>query len=367
MKIQTVATPILSLTLASRLTEGHTIQPGQPKLGQVGGGQVKINDEINFNGHKSVKEVADFYEVSMQDALRMANEGSFCGFDDNAHRIKNNGVSWSWVNQNDHNNKRVNKKLVTFQVEVDPNLTGDYDKVNGGLKMFPPRLQCRAIIMALETWQKYADVQFIELERKDGIKTCSQYISPECYQRYTKPKKTKDERPMMNIGFGSGYHQVVEPCGYPFDSEWGTLAHAYGPGTWGIEGDTHFDKMERWTYRTGKHGSSLSSGPDLYIVAFHEFGHALGLPHNSYTDSIMYPTYAWKEWTKKWTVNSYDVSLIQSMYGPQSKKIRSCFAPAKRSRKMQMWMTKRLGRKGSRKWEENWPLMSPREYADIVG
>merc|ERR1719220_2608549 len=66
------------------------------------------------------------------------------------------------------------------------------------------------------------------------------------------------------------------------------------------------------------------------IVAFHEFGHALGLPHNSYERSIMYPTYAWKDWKKGWEVEPYDVQLIQNLYGPQTKRIRSCFAKAKR-------------------------------------
>ena len=105
----------------------------------------------------------------------------------------------------------------------------------------------------------------------------------------------------MRIGFGSGWHGVgpEDPqCGYPFDNEWGVLAHAFYPGYNTMDGDLHFDYNEAWTFAAQ---SSKYSGPDLMQVGFHELGHALGLPHNSYRQSIMYPTYAWKEWKCKKT------------------------------------------------------------------
>ncbi|XP_050957768.1 matrix metalloproteinase-25 [Labeo rohita] len=85
----------------------------------------------------------------------------------------------------------------------------------------------------------------------------------------------------IKVTFVNGYHED----GYPFDGKGGTLAHAFFPGKGDLAGETHFDDGESWSY------GDWSSSTDLFTVAVHEFGHALGLFHSSSNDSIMKPYY----------------------------------------------------------------------------
>ncbi|TRY82689.1 hypothetical protein DNTS_007593 [Danionella cerebrum] len=76
-----------------------------------------------------------------------------------------------------------------------------------------------------------------------------------------------EDRADIRISFARSLHDD----GYPFDGKGGTLAHAFFPG----DSDCEFD----------------DSGTDLFAVAVHEFGHALGLSHSSSLPSIMRPYY----------------------------------------------------------------------------
>ncbi|XP_008048020.2 matrix metalloproteinase-17, partial [Carlito syrichta] len=73
---------------------------------------------------------------------------------------------------------------------------------------------------------------------------------------------------------------------YPFDGPGGTVAHAFFPGNHHTAGDTHFDDDEAWTFR-----SADAHGMDLFAVAVHEFGHAIGLSHVATARSVMRPYY----------------------------------------------------------------------------
>ncbi|XP_032183836.1 matrix metalloproteinase-25 isoform X1 [Mustela erminea] len=131
--------------------------------------------------------------------------------------------------------------------------------------------------------------------------------------------------PDILIDFARAYHQDS----YPFDGQGGTLAHAFFPGEHPISGDTHFDDEETWTY-----GSKDGEGTDLFAVAVHEFGHALGLGHSSAPNSIMRPFYQGPVGEPhKYRLSQDDREGLQQLYGkvpetPYDKPTRKPLAPA---------------------------------------
>lgn len=115
----------------------------------------------------------------------------------------------------------------------------------------------------------------------------------------------------------------------PFDGPNNLLAHAYPPGE-GIGGDVHFDEDENWTKdSTGDilllpccptkgdspeqpFDGALSLAYNLFIVAAHELGHALGMGHSSDPGALMYSFYSY---TKGFLLSEDDIKGIQDLYG----------------------------------------------------
>uniref|UniRef100_A0A8C5NZF1 Matrix metallopeptidase 25 n=1 Tax=Jaculus jaculus TaxID=51337 RepID=A0A8C5NZF1_JACJA len=138
---------------------------------------------------------------------------------------------------------------------------------------------------------------------------------------------SQHQEPDILIHFARAYHQDS----YPFDGPGGTLAHAFFPGEHPISGDTHFDDEETWTF-----GLKDGEGIDLFAVAVHEFGHALGLGHSSAPDSIMRPFYQGPVGNPdKYRLSQDDRDGLQQLYGkgprtPHDEPTRQPLAPPPR-------------------------------------
>ncbi|XP_044140767.1 matrix metalloproteinase-18-like [Bufo gargarizans] len=111
----------------------------------------------------------------------------------------------------------------------------------------------------------------------------------------------------IEIQFVSGDHGDNSP----FDGPDGILAHAFQPGPL-IGGDTHFDDAETFTKNSQQY--------NLFLVAAHEFGHALGLHHSTDQGALMYPTYPSTD-PDNFRLPQDDIDAIQSLYGMSSNSI----------------------------------------------
>ncbi|MFO1189412.1 MAG: matrixin family metalloprotease [Alphaproteobacteria bacterium] len=79
----------------------------------------------------------------------------------------------------------------------------------------------------------------------------------------------------------------IRLTGHAFDGAGGILAHGFYPPVNGgaAAGDIHFDTAETWKIGFG------GAGFDIFQVAAHEIGHAIGLDHTGVPGSLMNPFY----------------------------------------------------------------------------
>ena len=103
----------------------------------------------------------------------------------------------------------------------------------------------------------------------------------------------------MNQRFAKDYHGDSQA----FDGTGPILGHAELPE----DGSVHFDDDEVFTDQT-------QSGVNLFSVALHEIGHALGLEHSSKENAVMNALY--KEY-KGYDIqlDSDDIDGIKQLYG----------------------------------------------------
>ena len=102
------------------------------------------------------------------------------------------------------------------------------------------------------------------------------------------------------IKFVSGAHGDS----YPFDGPTGSLAHTFYPVPVNAEtlaGDMHLDADENW---------HAGGDTDIFSVALHEAGHAIGLGHSDKPGDVMYPYYHSHS-----SLSANDIAAAQSLYG----------------------------------------------------
>eukprot|EP00064_Thunnus_orientalis_P004127 superscaffoldBa00000365_g4138 len=218
--------------------------------------------------------------------------------------------------------------IAAMQRRYGLNVTGTLDNNTIDIKNVTPKVGAEethdAIRRAFDVWQNVTPLRFEAVP----------------YSELERTKKDVD----ITIIFASGFHGDSSP----FDGEGGFLAHAYFPGP-GIGGDTHFDSDEPWTLGNPNHDVTVTvtvrvlwlaqvcdvsgnscvhflagkalivfRGNDLFLVAVHELGHALGLEHSNDPTAIMAPFYQYMD-TDNFKLPMDDLLGIQKIYGPPDK------------------------------------------------
>ncbi|HWQ54627.1 MAG TPA: matrixin family metalloprotease [Bryobacteraceae bacterium] len=131
------------------------------------------------------------------------------------------------------------------------------------------------MLRALNEWARYAPLDFTPAASAGAARTIS-------------------------LLFARGSHSD----GYPFDGPGRVLAHTFypaPPNSEPIAGDMHLDDDESW---------QVGGTVDLFTVALHEAGHALGLGHSDRPGSVMYPYYR-----QAASLAADDIAGIQELYG----------------------------------------------------
>ncbi|XP_077370305.1 matrix metalloproteinase-9 [Festucalex cinctus] len=107
----------------------------------------------------------------------------------------------------------------------------------------------------------------------------------------------------------SGGNAEGESCHFPFTFQGrqydACTSEGRGDGKLWCATTASFDSDKKW-------GFCPDRGYSLFLVAAHEFGHALGLDHSNIRQALMYPTYTFVE---NFSLHKDDIAGIQYLYG----------------------------------------------------
>jgi Matrixin/Glucodextranase, domain B len=124
-------------------------------------------------------------------------------------------------------------------------------------------------------------------------------------------------QPAMERSIDVLFARYAHGDAYPFDGPGGVIAHTFYPVPSNPEplaGDMHLNADESW---------SVGGTVDIFSVALHETGHALGLGHSDDPTSVMYPYYRLQT-----GLTPDDIAGIQSLYGPPASATPTSAAPS---------------------------------------